>query len=468
VRSQWDVIVAGAGLGGMLCAAVLARRGRRVLLLERENRMGGRLRSYELDGFVVDAGAYLWPNLHLDAALAAAGVNDFRGSEIPVTRVLRLFVQGNEGRCFSFPWPGRPESPDMLAAAEAALGADASAFGALTGLWETLAALPDAEVEALKHVSVRDALPRFTTEPRVAEAFRRNLMLFGAYDPDSASMAECIALRRRRTDASRPRPECAGDNPGGGVRALPRAIHAALIGSGVDLRLGHQVDQIIIEGGRVCGVFAHGESPFQEHFDAPAVVSNLPIWQLFEITSTAHFPAAFVENARRFEIVGGTIGAAFAFDGLPHLRDGGEEDTFPGWSRLLIGPEREFGGGLVWVTHHSPANAPPGKHVLQAMRLSPHGEIADAGRVRYIHDAFRAMLDEIYLDAGARLMWERRWVTRDGSEYMITAAARPPVRAPGVAGLYLVGETTDVGAVQMDAAAASALRAAELIAEIES
>jgi phytoene dehydrogenase-like protein len=112
---------------------------------------------------------------------------------------------------------------------------------------------------------------------------------------------------------------------------------------------------------------------------------------------------------------------------------------------------------------HSPHNAPPGKHVLQAMRLSPHADLADAGRVDTVVTAFRAMVDEIYLDAGERLLWSRFWISRDGSEYMVTAAPRPPVQAPGVAGLYFVGESTDVPAVQMDAAALSALRCVELL-----
>jgi hypothetical protein len=97
------------------------------------------------------------------------------------------------------------------------------------------------------------------------------------------------------------------------------------------------------------------------------------------------------------------------------------------------------------------------------MRLSPHRDIADAARVRYVHDAFRAVLHEIYVDVGAKLLWQRTWVNRDGSEYMITAAPKPPIHPPGVEGLYLVGETTEGGAVQMDNAALSSLRAAEAI-----
>jgi len=171
-----------------------------------------------------------------------------------------------------------------------------------------------------------------------------------------------------------------------------------------------------------------------------------------------------VDGARACGAVGGAIAAAFAFEGLPRLRETGEPDAFAGWTRLLTGPDASFGGGLLWATLHSPHNAPPGHHVLQAMRLSSHADIADAQRVRAVHGAFRAMLDEIYADVPASLRREWAWVTRDGSEYMIHCAAKPPVQAPGVTGLFFVGESTDVPAIQMDAAALSALQCADLLA----
>ena len=91
MQERWDAIVIGAGLGGMLAGAILARRGKRVLILEREADVGGRLRSYDVDGYVIDAGAYLWPNLHLDRALAAAGADTFsrrRDLRLPPPRVV--------------------------------------------------------------------------------------------------------------------------------------------------------------------------------------------------------------------------------------------------------------------------------------------------------------------------------------------------------------------------------------------
>ena len=43
-----DVVIVGAGHNGLVCAAYLARAGRRVLVLERAETIGGAARSEEV------------------------------------------------------------------------------------------------------------------------------------------------------------------------------------------------------------------------------------------------------------------------------------------------------------------------------------------------------------------------------------------------------------------------------------
>jgi phytoene dehydrogenase-like protein len=51
-----DVVVVGAGLAGLRCAEVLARAGHRVVVLEAADAVGGRQRTDEVDGFLLDRG----------------------------------------------------------------------------------------------------------------------------------------------------------------------------------------------------------------------------------------------------------------------------------------------------------------------------------------------------------------------------------------------------------------------------
>ena len=51
-----DVVVVGAGLAGLRCAEVLAHSGRSVVVLEAADAVGGRQRTDEVDGFLLDRG----------------------------------------------------------------------------------------------------------------------------------------------------------------------------------------------------------------------------------------------------------------------------------------------------------------------------------------------------------------------------------------------------------------------------
>ncbi len=55
---SWDVIVIGSGMGGMACAAALARQGRRVLVLEQHYVPGGFTHMYARKGWHWDAGVH--------------------------------------------------------------------------------------------------------------------------------------------------------------------------------------------------------------------------------------------------------------------------------------------------------------------------------------------------------------------------------------------------------------------------
>lgn len=56
-KSQYDVVVIGAGVGGLFAAACLVNSGHSVLLIDGHDRVGGRATSYDVDGFTVNMGA---------------------------------------------------------------------------------------------------------------------------------------------------------------------------------------------------------------------------------------------------------------------------------------------------------------------------------------------------------------------------------------------------------------------------
>ncbi len=56
LRDNYDVIVVGAGLGGMTAASLLAKRGLAVLMIEQQGKPGGSCTSFRRDGVTFDVG----------------------------------------------------------------------------------------------------------------------------------------------------------------------------------------------------------------------------------------------------------------------------------------------------------------------------------------------------------------------------------------------------------------------------
>lgn len=77
-----DVVVIGAGLAGLRCAAELAERGRDVVVLEAGDRVGGRQRTDRVDGFTLDRGFHVL-NTAYPAVRAAVDVDDLSVAVFP-------------------------------------------------------------------------------------------------------------------------------------------------------------------------------------------------------------------------------------------------------------------------------------------------------------------------------------------------------------------------------------------------
>src|SRR3954447_24960671 len=76
-----DLVVIGAGLGGLTAGAIVARAGRKVLVIERNNSVGGAASSYKVGDLFVEGSLHETSNPHdprdpKHDALKRAGVLD--------------------------------------------------------------------------------------------------------------------------------------------------------------------------------------------------------------------------------------------------------------------------------------------------------------------------------------------------------------------------------------------------------
>ncbi len=58
LNQNYDVVVIGSGLGGLVSAVILAKEGKRVVVLEKNNQFGGNLQTFVRDKTIFDTGVH--------------------------------------------------------------------------------------------------------------------------------------------------------------------------------------------------------------------------------------------------------------------------------------------------------------------------------------------------------------------------------------------------------------------------
>ena len=90
---KYDAIVVGAGIAGLSAGALLAKRGKKVLVLEKNKDVGGSARTYNpFPGYYIDDGGHL---LYLSTKGALAEVYQKVGKSLP--ELGRARVDGGAG-----------------------------------------------------------------------------------------------------------------------------------------------------------------------------------------------------------------------------------------------------------------------------------------------------------------------------------------------------------------------------------
>lgn len=70
METKYDVIIIGAGIGGLVCGCYLAKAGLKVLIVEKHYKAGGYCTSFERNGYIFDSGPHYIGSLREDGILS--------------------------------------------------------------------------------------------------------------------------------------------------------------------------------------------------------------------------------------------------------------------------------------------------------------------------------------------------------------------------------------------------------------
>ena len=376
---SYDVVVIGSGIGGISAAAMLAKAGKEVLVVDQAPGVGGYARSFRRDGYRFDPAIHWFGQGHPDALPAAyleyLGVGD---------RV--RFMQVDPAYQAIFPDDLEVEAGTDLESYielhQSLFPAEADAIGRFFNLCRQL------------HKEAHELPPRLGLD-NLDEAAQRFPELFGRLRSTVAdALDEHFEDERLKGVASVCWPYM-GSPPSrlsfvtfstvlsvllegafhceGGFQAIPDALAEAYVREGGELLLDRSVTRILVEQGRAAGVELEGGT----HVRAGSVVSNADATATFEeMVGEEHLPASFMKRLRRMKP---SLSAVVVFAGTDlNLRERGAHEIF---RPRHYDPEAVYEDiqavrpGGVWgaiPTLIDPSLAPRGEHTLTISALAPY------------------------------------------------------------------------------------------------
>ncbi len=410
-----DVIVIGGGHNGLIAAAYLQKAGRQVVVLEREDEVGGILRPTS------PAPGFTAPGLvHTVGRLRASVVKDLRLERFgyrTVSPSVRMHAPMPDGSAVTF-WADAARTGEELrerSAADAAIYPDfdkkvrsIASFLA----YVSVATPPDPKSPSLADAimglklgkAFRDlgqktgreavrALPMavadLVQEVFESEAVRGPLVtrgiLYTAMGPWATGTAQVFLHDSVATDAG-----AAGSATFaiGGTGALALALRDAATELGVQLRTGAEVSAIQTQGQRATGVVLNDGTELQ----APVIVSAVDPKRTARLCDPVALGPTTIWRTDNIRQPGATARINFALAGLPAFH-GGDPERLGG--RIVIGPsidDVERSMDAVKYGHVAdaptmeatipsltdPALAPAGKHVMSVVFQAAPYALRDA------------------------------------------------------------------------------------------
>ncbi|WP_414833760.1 phytoene desaturase [Afifella sp. YEN Y35] len=269
-------IVIGSGFGGLAAAIRLGARGYRVTVLEKLDQPGGRAYVFRQDGFTFDAGPTIVTAPFLFEELWRLAGREFADditlkSLSPFYRL--IFADGTTFEEFSDPdvmrkevariSPGDVEGYDRFMAESEAIfrvGFEQLAHVPFGSLLDMAKVLPDF-VRLQSFRSVYSCVSRYVKDERLRIALSFHPLFIGANPFRTTSIYAMITFLQRHWGVHFAM---------GGTGALIEGMAGLVQHQGNEIRLNAEVDEILVENGRACGVrLASGEM-----IAADVVVSN--------------------------------------------------------------------------------------------------------------------------------------------------------------------------------------------------
>ncbi len=297
-KSRYDAVVIGAGVGGLVCANLLAEEGLKVLLVEQHYMVGGFCSTFRRKGYTFDAGTHFYPLLGNPATITGKLLRKLgvRTGWVKMDPVDHFHFA--DGTSFSVPADFnayldqlKSRFPEEAPALDRFFGEVREMY--LHGLLQYFRWCDSPKLQRFAHESVRQALDRHFRDPKLKLLLTADCPHWGS-PPDRTSYVFDSMLRLSYF--------LGNYYPKGGSQAFADELARCFEERGGDILMSSQVRRILVEGGTARGVELETGIRRQRHLarvEAGIVVSNADLMQTYEkMVGPRHTGARMLKTMR--------------------------------------------------------------------------------------------------------------------------------------------------------------------------
>ncbi|HZU68019.1 MAG TPA: FAD-dependent oxidoreductase [Ktedonobacteraceae bacterium] len=435
-EQKFDAIVIGGGLGGLLSAAQLLQRSKRVVVLERLPHCGGRFTAKTFQGTQVSTGAVHMIPFGSSGVLAR------------MLRRLRVPHRFFDADVFgSFHVHGKQIRSRGLLGLFKVFGPRQFFWFARVGYLMFFRRLPPQERNLPFDLWLERHIDT-SRNPELTAFFERISRFALSLELHQVSTAEVINTTKNMFRYGAP------GIVEGGCGALTNALERHILDQGAEVRLRHDVLQIVHDEDKITGVRVRNKATGEEYvLTAPLVISDIGPRATHALLSNQQITQAAVLK-KQLVSAGQGDGAQFNATGInagdAHEQIAGDED-FPEAVGLKVHVLSDVSliphkgimycldtkriAGMVQPTNCDPSLAPPGKHllithqVIQSNTIEEEKELALADLRMMFGETFEKHCRVLTMSA-----YRGEWpVNRVAQGADVTAET-------SMQGLYLVGD----------------------------
>lgn len=465
-----DVIVVGAGIGGLSCGAILAHGGHGVTILEKNSYIGGACSSYKKNGYLFDRAVHLFTmglNGPYGKLFDRLGLNylNFK-KHINETTAMKIYkkegyipfdininsifkkIKPNESKKES---RGSSNGSKRGMANLMSMGGSKTTMKDFSKVMTNLLAIGKKKNKQLyeEEITVTQWLNQYTEDPFIHGIIAFMTAAMFCIGNSKASVAEFIHCFKTEMMS----PEGYQYPISGGAQAIPDAIAKGIEYYNGAIQINSPVESIIIKGNKVQGVMVGGKLK-----KASIVVSNLSLkWTILNLVGKDYLEKKYVERIKTLtpSLSSMTFKLALKkpliekwdFINLYHptLHDWGDK----------YGPGAPLSNGFFGPVSSNidPDVAPPGHQTVVFGTIVPSkGPDWERWKEIYLDDlrSFFPDLDEKLdfmdisypKDITAQTGKPEGPVEGLGLTPQQTGKNKPSSIIPGIEGLYVVGDTT--------------------------